>query len=220
MPIKNLAARKIYAHAQYLKNKEIFLERSKSRRLRLQAEKALLPKKEKTPLPCYVCGTIRDAGSFPAKGNKCKACIKAFGQQYRAQNAERIAASKKSWCEKNKERKAKMDRDYSINKPEARRIARAKWDQKNPGLTSAAKARNRKDRKNRVPAWLTEDDHWMIAQAYELAEMRTKMFGFPWHVDHIIPLTGKTVSGLHVPTNLQVIPAIENLRKSNRWQHG
>lgn len=70
----------------------------------------------------------------------------------------------------------------------------------------------------RTPAWLTKDDLWMIEQAYELASLRTKMLGFQWHVDHVIPLRGKQVSGLHVPTNLQVIPWIENQRKNNKFE--
>ena len=82
-----------------------------------------------------------------------------------------------------------------------------------------ARTRNRQLAKlQRTPKWLTVDDNWMIEQAYELAELRTKMFGFAWHVDHVIPLQGKNVSGLHVPTNLQVIPAILNMAKNNRYE--
>jgi len=71
---------------------------------------------------------------------------------------------------------------------------------------------------NRTPSWLTEDELWIIKEAYSLSALRTKMLGFSWHVDHIIPLRGKNVSGLHVPENLQVIPAIYNLRKTNKYE--
>jgi hypothetical protein len=57
----------------------------------------------------------------------------------------------------------------------------------------------------------------MMEQAYELAALRTRMFGFAWHVDHIIPLQGKIVSGLHTPYNLRVIPGVENVRKGAQY---
>ena len=72
-------------------------------------------------------------------------------------------------------------------------------------------------RAKRVPKWLTVDDKWLLREAYGLAKLRTKMFGFVWEVDHIIPLRGKLVSGLHVPTNVQVIPKAENRRKRNHF---
>jgi hypothetical protein len=57
----------------------------------------------------------------------------------------------------------------------------------------------------------------MIEQAYYLAKARTEMLGFEWHVDHVVPLQGKQVSGLHTPSNLAVIPGAENCRKNSRF---
>ena len=69
----------------------------------------------------------------------------------------------------------------------------------------------------RTPSWLTEDDIWMMQETYSLAKLREECTGIKWHVDHIIPLQGKLVSGLHTPHNLQVITAVSNLTKSNKY---
>ena len=66
------------------------------------------------------------------------------------------------------------------------------------------------------PKWLTDDHLFMIAEIYELRDLRSQLTGVVHHVDHIVPLRGQNCCGLHVPWNLQVIPAQDNLKKSNR----
>lgn len=57
-----------------------------------------------------------------------------------------------------------------------------------------------------------------IRAIYAEAKRLTATTGIPHHVDHEIPLQGEFVSGLHVETNLRVLPASENIKKSNRHQ--
>ncbi len=65
------------------------------------------------------------------------------------------------------------------------------------------------------PAWLTEEHEFMLEEIYELRDLRSELTGVVHHVDHIVPLRGQNCCGLHVPWNLQVIPAVDNLSKSN-----
>jgi hypothetical protein len=72
-------------------------------------------------------------------------------------------------------------------------------------------------RKERVPTWLTEIQKEEINDIYRKAREIEKLTGVKQHVDHIVPLQGEFVSGLHVPWNLQILPASENSRKSNNF---
>ena len=63
-----------------------------------------------------------------------------------------------------------------------------------------------------TPKWA---NIFFINEHYDLARMRTKLTGIPWEVDHVIPLKGINVCGLHVETNLRVIPRLLNRRKHN-----
>ena len=167
----------------------------------------------------------------------CVECSKVNLQNSRASNPERTQAqyrkdylkmmAKPEIAQKKYERDAQYRKEnkescratilaWSANNLEKVKSYAKKTKANNKGRVNAHTVRRRLAKINRTPAWLTPDDHWIIEQAYELAAMRTKMFGFSWHVDHTLPLQGKTVSGLHVPTNLQVIPAVENIRKGNR----
>ena len=57
----------------------------------------------------------------------------------------------------------------------------------------------------------------VVVEAHDLAKQRELETGIKWEVDHIIPLAGRKVSGLHVASNIQVIPMTLNRKKSNRY---
>lgn len=66
-----------------------------------------------------------------------------------------------------------------------------------------------------IPPWLTEAQKQEIADLYWLSRDACLTTGERYEVDHIIPLIGKDICGLHVPWNLQVLPADLNRKKSN-----
>ncbi|NBT97521.1 MAG: hypothetical protein EBT43_06880 [Methylocystaceae bacterium] len=88
----------------------------------------------------------------------------------------------------------------------------------NPALYAAHTAKRRAALLQRTPKWLTDQDFADIKKFYALAHELSQAYGFLWHVDHIIPLQGKTVSGLHVVDNLQIIPANVNIAKNNKFE--
>lgn len=75
-------------------------------------------------------------------------------------------------------------------------------------------AARRASSRSAQPSWV---DQKAIAAVFKEAVRMSVETGIPHHVDHIVPLRGKTVSGLHVPWNLRPLPAAENTRKSNRF---
>lgn len=91
---------------------------------------------------------------------------------------------------------------------------------KNGRCVACDRQNNQKRRdgvKDRTPFWLTENHHKMIASLNETCNNMNKLVGArSYHVDHIIPLHGDTVSGLHVPWNLQISHGQTNLVKGNR----
>jgi len=64
------------------------------------------------------------------------------------------------------------------------------------------------------PSWVDQEE---IDVVYREAASVARDTGVPHDVDHVVPLRGRNVSGLHVPWNLRVIPASENRAKGNKW---
>lgn len=91
------------------------------------------------------------------------------------------------------------------------------WKNSNKDKVRATKAAYRSNRQQRQPTWLTKEQKEQILEFYTVAKEFESIFLRKQEVDHIVPLKGKTVSGLHVPWNLRIITAEENLTKRNKW---
>ena len=87
---------------------------------------------------------------------------------------------------------------------------------KNPHVSRAKRALRRATLKNRTPLWFGEFDKFVMVEAAHLCELRKISTGIDWQVDHMLPLQGKEVSGLHCGINIQVIPSFLNTSKSNK----
>ena len=82
--------------------------------------------------------------------------------------------------------------------------------------TVASQVRNEK-KKHATPTWLTEEQKAKTRDIYSRSKNKTIETGIKHNVDHIVPLNGKNMCGLHVPDNLRVIPAKENFKKTNKY---
>jgi hypothetical protein len=172
---------------------------------------------------CSKCQTVKPFEAFYASSTHksgyaswCKGCEAERSKAKNAINREQRLAKAKEWRDANKDKQIKAVKTWRESNPERTAAMYRDWADRNRDKVNAKWMKRDASKKCRTPAWLSTDDYWMIEQAYDIAAKRTHTLGIPHHVDHIVPLQGKTVSGLHVPWNLQVIPAKENRMKSNQ----
>jgi hypothetical protein len=110
---------------------------------------------------------------------------------------------------------------YQVQYPHCK--ACRKVDRRKHDNTHTGKERSRRNRalrqkrtRNATPNWLTPEQRKDIIDIYEHMRDCRAVTGEEYHVDHIVPLNGEDVCGLHVPWNLQVLPSDVNVSKSNR----
>lgn len=162
-------------------------------------------------------------------------------KEYRQKNKDRIYARTLDWNRNNRERRSERERYkyqllvevdpkkarsrsrlYRLENPdkviETRRKSGKKYAINNKVKIQAKSAKRRGRKLNATPNWLTKVQLLEIEDFYAATLMFRVYTGLEYHVDHIVPLQGKKVCGLHVPWNLQVLEASENMRKSNKFE--
>ena len=152
----------------------------------------------------------------------CKDCAKVAKKEWYAKNVESERTKAMQYYyenyEKNKERIIKTVSDWQkTNKEKYRKIAK-KCYEKTKHKRFAWQALARAAKRNAVPKWVNGELKQEIQKFYVEARVKTKETGINYEVDHIVPLMGDNVCGLHVPWNLRVITRFENRSKANRFK--
>lgn len=162
----------------------------------------------------------------------CKQCRKLQSKTYHDKNVEKLKEKSKTYYKNNKEKyleKAKLYysnnresilknvHEYSLKNKVKIKETEAIYRKVNKSQVNQWCSKRRSRKLQRTPSWLTKEHFLDIEKFYDAAVKLTELTGEIYHVDHIVPLKGDRVSGLHVPWNLQVITAKENLKKGNTF---
>ena len=148
----------------------------------------------------------------------CMDCLKIEWEETNAKRAllPKSEASKKAGKKYYENNKEVVKLRALSRTPEDIIKYRKTWKAANPELVIANSKHRRTKHKQATPKWLTQEHKTEIKQFYLDAMLVSKVTGVPYAVDHIVPLRGELVSGLHVPWNLAVITREENSKKSNK----
>lgn len=139
----------------------------------------------------------------------CKEC----NREYRKANSNRIREYLAGYYKANLDKIKERSRESRKANPEAHK----EWRKANLDKENANKAKRKAKKLQATPPWLTKEHLSAIRDFYTKSKALEKTTGVKHHVDHIVPLQGNNVCGLHVPWNLQVLTATENCVKKNNY---
>jgi hypothetical protein len=181
--------------------------------------------------PCSKCKIEKLFFEFSADKSRkdgycpqCKACQcetrsknlegnRARAKAWRIANPERKKENDANWKRENRERVRKNNQTWETKNPKSRIESKRRWRKANPDKVLASCRRSQAAKLKATPLWA---DHFVIEGMYELARIFRRA-GLLLDVDHIIPLRGKTVCGLHSQDNLQLLSRSANASKQNKW---
>ena len=173
---------------------------------------------------CKVCSCCKDvlttehynklASAKDGLQKYCKSCQSAKNKEWVAANKDSRSIYKRTYVAANSARTKEIKRKWDATNKDHRKAYR-----KERSAYYSERASHRRGRLlGATPSWLTEDQIEAIRLAYWLAEDLYAVSGQKYHVDHIVPLQGRNVCGLHVPWNLQILPSDINISKSNKHE--
>lgn len=189
---------------------------------------------------CSRCNAVKEIQKFNKQKDgfggyspHCKVCSTNLSKKYYADNSERVKGVVKEYSKNNKETIAAKSKEYRTKNEEALKERSKKYYQENKehiiakvrayypayikankDIKNASTARRRSKKLHATVSW---GDSISIRAFYKEAARLTQETGIPHHVDHIVPLQGKNVSGLHWEGNMQILTASENSSKGNRY---
>jgi 5-methylcytosine-specific restriction endonuclease McrA len=150
---------------------------------------------------CYVCALENTSKWLKARPEYSRARVKKWQKENPEKHKIQHAIRSKKYAQANKQT------IYESHK---------KYRQSNKAKILSWTRKRQANKLNATPKWLTEQHFIDMECKYSVAQMLTLNDYEPYQVDHIIPLQGKTVCGLHVPWNLQIITATQNRKKGNK----
>ena len=155
---------------------------------------------------CLECEKINEQKYQPIR--------RKLNQKYRETHKEKVKQAQSLWIEKNRDALRAQQKEYRQQNPEKIRENSRRYYQNNPSKHRARNAKRRALKLNATPQWCELEK---IKCLYEEARNKTTETGILHVVDHIVPLQGKNVCGLHCFDNLQIITCQENRLKWNYW---
>lgn len=140
--------------------------------------------------------------------------VTRYGREYRDSHRDERRRLSLEWHYKNHAKSMAQSKEWRLRNPGKASAQCRRWAQENPDRRAAIYANRRAAKMRRTVAWA---DQRRITAMYAVARRVSRCLGIEFHVDHIVPLQGKFVSGLHCEDNLRIVPAAINLAKYNKF---